>query len=41
MMKGERCANGIRFGLGGLVHAAGSGFRWARPWGKERMKDEG
>jgi hypothetical protein len=36
-----RCANGSRFEAGGLVPAAGCGFRWACPWGKERMKDEG
>jgi len=35
-----RRANGSRFGVGGLVPAAGCGFRRACPWGKERMKDE-
>ena len=31
-----RCANGSRFGLGGLVPAAGSGFRGACLWGNQR-----
>jgi len=31
-----RCANGSRFGLGGLVPAADSGFRRACPWGGQR-----
>lgn len=39
MMKGGRRANGSHFGMGGLVHAADSGFRGVCPWGER--KDEG
>ena len=31
-----RCANGSRFGVGGVVPAAGCGFRRACPWGGQR-----
>ena len=34
-----RRADGSRFGVGGLVPAAGCGFRRGCPWGKR--KDEG
>jgi len=35
----ERRANGSRFGVGGLVRAAGCGLRRACPWGKEPHPD--
>ena len=36
----RRCANGSRFGLGGLVPAAGSGFWRARLWGGKPSTNE-